>query len=160
MTRALLAFALMVVPAAAAADDRAMRVAFQTDSAIGVSGKFYNHLLGARLDVCAVRASTTCLGAYLGYANLKGQDGRAHSALIAFLIDHRAQVSGVFSIPIRFGSGWLVKNGPFLRASAGLGFRVSERVDLTFDLLAPTLWVTGKQPVYSLDLAGELAVRF
>jgi hypothetical protein len=50
-------------------------------------------------------------------------------------------------------------NGPFARISAGLGLRTGN-IDVTFDLVTPTLWVAGSEPVVSMDLAAEVAFRF
>ncbi len=133
------------------------RLAFQTESAIGASGPFYNHLLGARLDGCF--AEGTCLGAYAGYANLKGRSGRVGNVLSYVMLEHRWPLPSRWFVPLRAATGYLPQNGPFARASAGLGASVGN-VDVTFDLIAPTLWVTGNEPVLSLDLAAEVAFRF
>jgi hypothetical protein len=59
---------------------------------------------------------------------------------------------------MRVATGYLPKNGPFARLSAGLGAR-SGNVDFTFELVAPTLWVTKNEPVLSMDFAAEIAVH-
>ena len=57
-----------------------MRFAVQTEAAIGVyPGDFYNHLAGVRLDL--VFSPHVSFGGYVGYANLKGKDGRANNVL-------------------------------------------------------------------------------
>jgi len=135
----------------------AFRAAIQTEGAVGVSGPFYNQLVGARLDRCFTR--TTCLGGYVAYANLKGQSGRANNVLLAAVAEHRLWLGSTWYIPLRAAAGYLPKNGPFARISAGLGVEVGN-VDVSVDLLAPALWVTGDEPVLSMDFAAEVAVRF
>jgi hypothetical protein len=144
------------VPEVARPPAGAFRLAIQTEGAIGVSGPFYNQLVGARLDRCF--APATCLGGYIAYANLKGQSGRASNVLLYAMVEHRRR-AGLFFIPLRVATGYLPHNGPIARASAGIGIE-SGNIDVTFDLLAPTLWVTGNEPVVSMDLAAEVAVRF
>jgi hypothetical protein len=121
-----------------------------------VSGPFYNHLVGARLDRCA---SNTCLGAYAAYANLKGRAGRASNVLFYALFEHRRPLGALWFVPLRVATGYMPANGPFARISAGLGLRTGD-IDVTFDLVAPTLWITGNEPVVSMDLAAEAALRF
>jgi hypothetical protein len=136
------------------------RLAAQTEAAIGIGGnEFYNHLAGARFDHRFTRR--VALGAYLGYVNLKGKEGRAHNALGYALVEYRIPLgSGPLAIPLRYGIGYLPRNGPFMRTSAGLGISVSDSVDLVLDLVAPTFWVTYDQTVVSMDLAAEFALTF
>jgi hypothetical protein len=133
------------------------RLALQTEGALGVSGPFYNQLVGARLDHCFT--TTTCLGGYGGYANLKGRSGRVSNVLVYAMVEHRRPLGTQWHIPLRAAAGYLPSNGPFARLSAGLSVAIHD-VDLTFDLLAPTLWVTRNDPVLSMDLAVEVDVRF
>jgi hypothetical protein len=144
-------------PAPASAPASAFRIAIQTEGAVGVSGSFYNQLVGARLDRCFT--SATCLGGYVAYANLKGQSGRANNVLFAAAVEHRLWLGAGWYIPLRASVGYLPDNGPFARLSAGVGVEVG-KVDVTLDLLAPALWVTGDDPVFSMDFAAEVAVRF
>ena len=136
------------------------RVALQTEAAFGIGGNdFYNHLAGARLDHRFTRRAA--LGAYVGYANLKGKEGRAHNVLSYALVEYRIPIgSGTFGVPLRYGIGYLPKNGPFMRTSAGIGLAASEQIDLVLDLLAPTVWLTHDEAVVSLDLAAEVALSF
>jgi hypothetical protein len=131
----------------------------QTEGAIGVSGPFYNQLLGARLDRCF--SSTTCAGIYAGYANLKGQSGRANNVLFYAQGEHAFRLGShqTWYLPLRVATGYLPRNGPFARLSAGIAARTGN-IDVTLDLLAPALWVTGNEPVLSLDWAAEIAFRF
>jgi len=145
-------------PARSAPSPQFFRLAVQTESAFGVDpGPFYNHLLGARLDRCVTEK--TCFGGYVGYANLKGQAGRTNNVLMYALLEHRLPLGASWFIPLRVATGYLPKNGPFSRISAGLGVR-SANIEATFELVAPTLWVSGDEPVVSLDLAAEVALRF
>lgn len=140
------------------ADREGYRLAAQTEGAIGLtSPSFYNHLLGARLDY--VFPNDLSLGGYLGYANLKGKDGRASNVLPLLMLEYRlhASRSSRLRIPLRFESGYLPKNGPVLRLSGGVSFPLGETTRLGFDLLAPTFWIVQKRTVVSLDLAAEVS---
>jgi hypothetical protein len=135
------------------------RLALKSESAIGMSGDgFYNHLLGARFD----RRFTPhwAIGLSVAYANLKGKDGRAHNVLPMAELEYRASLSDDWAIPIRFGSGYLPKNGPVVRASAGIGYTFTEDMELALDLIAPMGWVANERVVLSLDLAAELGITF
>jgi hypothetical protein len=135
------------------------RLALKSESAIGMSGDgFYNHLLGARLD----RRFTPhwAIGLSIAYANLKGKDGRAHNVLPMAELEYRAILSDDWAIPIRFGSGYLPKNGPVVRVSAGIGYAIADDMELALDLIAPTGWVANERVVLSLDLAAELGITF
>jgi hypothetical protein len=137
-----------------------VRLAVQTEAAFGVHpGDFYNQLVGARVDLqFSPRVS---VGAYAGYANLKGKDGRAHDLLAYAQVEYLALTPNPFvRIPLRFATGYLPKNGPVVRAATGLAFAVTPKVDIISELLAPTVWVTGDQTVLSMNVSLELAVRF
>jgi hypothetical protein len=133
------------------------RLAFQTESAVGTPGPFFNQLLGIRFDRCFTW--NTCLGAYVGYANLKGQSGRANDGLGYVMVEHRLSLSRTWYLPLRLATGYLPMNGPYTRVSAGLG-ATSGKLDFVFELLAPTLWVSGNEPVLSMDFAAEVAVHW
>ena len=138
-----------------------LRLALQTEGAIGVSGDgFYNHLVGARLDYRFT--SSVAGGVYVAYANLKGKDGRVSNVLPLLSIEYRFGFGETesFGIPVRFASGYLANNGPVLRLSGGLGFRVSDGFEVNFDLVAPTFWSSRDETVVSFDLAAELAFLF
>jgi hypothetical protein len=135
------------------------RLALKTESAFGLSGAgFYNHLLGARID----RRFTPnwALGVSVAYANLKGREGRAHNVLPMAELEYRAILSDEWAIPIRFGSGYLPKNGPVIRASAGISYAVAEDIDLGLDVIAPMAWVTNERSVVSLNAAAEVGITF
>jgi hypothetical protein len=142
---------------------RARRWVFATqlDLAFGASRDFFfNALLGARLDYRIT--PDIRLGAYFGYANLRGKDGRASNLLVLAQVEDRVRVSSGTDVrvPLRLGVGYLPKNGPVVRLAAGIGFPVSNRVELTFDLLAPTFWVIPGRTVISLDVGVEVGYRF
>src|SRR3954463_4126172 len=66
-----------------------LRLAVQTEAAGGgAPGPFYNHLLGGRLD--GRFSPHISLGGYLGYANLKGKDGRVGAALAYAQLEYLA----------------------------------------------------------------------
>lgn len=134
-------------------DEPHWRIAFQTEGAFGVTGPFYNHLAGARLDRCF--SPVVCFGGYVGYVNLKGKDGRVSNVLTYAQIEARPSLGKSFFLPFRFGAGFLPKNGPTLRAAMGLGYRIGN-VDLTIEV-APSYWLTKDLPVLSIDPAIEIA---
>jgi hypothetical protein len=139
-----------------APDDERYRFAVQTEGALGVANHFfYNQLAGVRLD--REFSSAFALGGYLGYANLKGKDGRVSNLLPYVQLEYALHFTGTgFAVPLRFGTGYLPKNGPFIRFAAGARFPVGDSVYLGFDLLAPTVWVVKNSTVVSMDLAAEL----
>jgi hypothetical protein len=151
-------------PAAAAtttppASDRLpMRFAVQTEAAIGVyPGDFYNHLAGVRLDL--VFSPHVSFGGYVGYANLKGKDGRASNVLPYAQVEYMLGPPGGVRFPLRFASGYLPRNGPVVRLSAGFAFPLTPKIDLVTELLVPTIWITRDQMLLSMDLAAELLFR-
>jgi hypothetical protein len=142
---------------------RARRWVFsgRTDFAFGASRDFFfNALVGARIDYRIT--PDIRVGAYLGYANLRGKDGRASNLLMLAQIEDRVRISAStdLRVPLRLGIGYLPQNGPVVRLAAGLGFPLGSRWEMTFDLLAPTFWVLPDRTVVSLDLAAELGYRF
>ncbi len=135
-----------------------LRLALFTESAFGISGDgFYNHLLGGRLDYRFT--PEVFAGGALAYANLKGKEGRVGNVLPLGVLGYRLGLgeSDDVAIPLRFATGYLPKNGPVLRFSAGLGFRLGGTTELSFDLAAPMFWVTRNQVVTSFDLQAELS---
>ena len=113
--------------------------------------------MGARYDYGFTE--DVALGGYLGYANLKGKDGRTSNVLPYAQLEYRihgSQGSG-FRIPLRFGTGYLPKNGPFLRVAAGLSFPLGDTAHLGFDLIAPTFWIVQNSTVVSMDVAAEVS---
>jgi len=136
-------------------------LAVQTDLAFGASRDFFfNALLGARIDYRIT--PDIRLGAYVGYANLRGKDGRANNLLVLAQIEDRIRISSGTDIrvPLRLGIGYLPGNGPVVRLAAGIGFPITNRLEMTFDILAPTFWVIPGRTVVSLNLAVELGYRF
>lgn len=142
---------------------RAMRwvLALQTDSAFGTSSDFfYNHMLGARLDYRIT--PDLRVGFYTGYANLRASDGRAGNILMYAQIEDRVRLTPTsgLRVPLRVGVGYLPFNGPVIRLAAGLAVPLSRRVDLAFDILAPTIWLVPDRTLVSLDLTAEVSIKF
>lgn len=136
-----------------------VRLAIQTEAALGVTpGEFRNHLLGARLDFeFSPRVS---FGGYLGYANLKGKEGRAHDLLAYGQVEYLAgRAESPIRFPLRFASGYLPWNGPVARIAAGVALRISPRTYLVAEPLAPMFWITREQMLLSMNLALELLIR-
>jgi hypothetical protein len=149
-------------PRAARADEPPplpKRLAIQTEGAIGVaSGHFYNQLVGARLD--GSFSPHVSLGGYLGYANVKGKDGRAHAALTYAQVEYLfGEPGATIRFPLRFASGYLFANGPVVRAAGGLDFKLTPKIDLVTELLTPMVWLTNNQTLLSLDLSLEVLIR-
>jgi hypothetical protein len=122
------------------------------EAALGLGGGgFTNALLGARLDWRAT--PTVAVGGYLGYANLKGKDGRAHVLLPYGQIEYRRPLglSRELAWPIRFGSGYLPRNGPMARLGTGLAFALGPRTALVAEV-ASVAWMTHAQMLVSFDL--------
>lgn len=137
-----------------------LRLALSGEAALGVgTGSFTNALLGARLDWRASR--TVAIGGYLGYANLKGKGERAHLLLPYGQVEYRRPLgaSGALAWPIRFGSGYLARNGPMARLGTGLAFALGPHTALVAEL-ASVAWMTHTQLLLSFDLglAVELAL--
>jgi len=147
----------MTPPAAAQPTFAPLRVAVQAEPAWGVSGgTFYNQLVGARLDYRFT--DSLALGPYVGYANLKGHDGRAHNVLSYLALEYRPRLgAGGFRLPLRFATGYLPQNGPVLRLSAGASYALSPTVDIALDAFTPTFWVIRDRTVVSLGGALEIS---
>ncbi|HEX3594824.1 MAG TPA: hypothetical protein VHU80_06980 [Polyangiaceae bacterium] len=135
-----------------------VRLALQTEGAFGLSERFfYNQFAGARLDYGFTR--DFAMGVYVGYANLKGREGRAENVLPYLQLEYRLRFSrdARFWVPLRFGSGFLPKNGPFLRLAAGPSFPLGGSTRLGLDLLAPTFVIVHDRTVVSMDVAAEVS---
>ena len=134
-----------------------VRYAFLTESAFGVGqGAFYNQLTGVRVDYRFT--DRLSLGGYLGYANLKGKDGRAHDVLPYLNLEYRPRLDekGTFGLPLGFGTGYLPNNGPILRLSAGVSYALGPHTDIVLAFLTPTFWVIHDRTVISLGAALEI----
>ena len=163
-----LALSVLAAPAGARAEETGgqlglvslpFRLAVQTEAATGVAtGAFHNQLAGARLDLqFSPRVS---FGGYLGYANLKGKDGRTSNLLTYAEVEYRTGAAGdAVRIPFRFASGYLPRNGPVVRLATGLAFALTPRLDLVTELLAPMFWVTNDQMLLSMNVSLELAFK-
>jgi len=121
-------------------------------------GGFVNRLLGVGLGY--EFAPAVHLTAQLNYVNLKGKGGRDHAVMPTVQGEYRLAVDWgvVHAVPLRFTSGYLPRNGPVVRASAGLLFPLSSKVDLVAELLSPMVWVTNDQTLFSMNVALELVI--
>jgi hypothetical protein len=166
-TRALLAAPSAAPPAspapAATPTDRrdaggVTSLALQTEAAIGVTEEsFYNVLAGGRLDHSFPGGFS--VGAYVGYLNAKGKDGRVSNVLPLLQLEYRIAPGSTtkFRIPVRFGTGYLPDNGPLLRFSAGVSYPLGDSVWLGLDLLAPTVWIVKDSVVLTMNAALEVS---
>lgn len=134
-----------------------LRAALASTSAFGVThDRFFNQLLGARLEYRFT--PRFAFGAAISYANLKGRDGRVHNVLPEATLEYRLALGGErWGVPLRYGLGFLPKNGPTLRLGAGLDFMLSATTSLELVPLEPLVWITRERPEISLD--ATLAVR-
>jgi hypothetical protein len=153
-----------VAPAPAPAPDDSvphpLRLGFTSTSAFGVThAKFFNELLGARLDYRFT--SRFAFGATLAYANLKGKDRRVHEVLPEISTEYRMPLQKEsFGLPLRFALGYLPKNGPTLRIGAGLDFALSDSISLELVPLEPMVWLNRERPEISLNASLALYIAF
>lgn len=154
---------LRIVPISRMAALRPTRrwdLALQTEAAFGTSSDFfYNHLAGLRLGFRITR--NILIGAYYGYANLRGRDNREHNMLSYFQIEHRIRLTqrSDITVPVRFGVGYVPFNGPMFRLAAGLNIPIASRVELGFDLFTPTFWILPDRTTVSLNVGTEVIFR-
>ena len=136
------------------------RVAAFATVALGMpSLAFVNELVGARFELGYTPRFS--LGMGLAYANLKGKDGRASNVLPEASVAYRIPFGdGAFGIPIRFSGGYLANNGPTLRLSSGLDFKLGERIACELALLEPMVWVTRDRPELSLNVGAAVRAVF
>jgi|RhiMethySRZTD1v2_1073278.scaffolds.fasta_scaffold08470_10 hypothetical protein len=136
-----------------------VRYALEAEAAFGVGGgSFYNQLAGVRVDYRFTEQ--LALGGYVGYANLKGKEGRASNVLPYLNLEYRPRLDakGVFGLPLGFGTGYLPDNGPFLRLSAGVSYALSPQTDIVLDFFTPSFWIVHDRTVVSLGAA--LAINY
>lgn len=132
------------------------RWALSETSAFGVThGGFFNQLVGPRADYRF--DGRFAFGASVAYANLKGKSGRAHNVLPELGLEYRiAYLDESLGIPLRFAPGFLPRNGPTLRLSAGLDIALVDRLSLEVMPLETMIWITREQPEVSLNLSAGL----
>jgi len=137
-----------------------LRLSLTSTSAFGVSnGRFFNQLVGSRLDFRFTRRFA--FGGALAYANLKGKDRRAHNVLPEAVLEYRVPLSGEsFGLPLRMGAGFLPRNGPSLRLSAGLDLALGETVSIELIPIEPMVWVNRDRPEVSLNLSAALRMAW
>jgi hypothetical protein len=143
------------------------RLSLNTEGAIGLTSgvnenvsnslpTFYNHLVGPRFDYGF--PNDFAIGLFVGYANLKGKEGRSSSVLPYLQLEYRARVSKTseFRIPLRLAGGYLPRNGPFFRLAAGIEIPLGRGMHLGLDLVAPAIWMVRNRALLSLDVAAEV----
>lgn len=143
------------------------RISLNTEGAVGLTTginestttkepTFYNQVVGPRFDYGF--PNDFAVGAFVGYANLKGMNGRASNVLSYLQLEYRTRVSkkSDFRLPLRFALGYLPNDGPFLRLAGGVNFPLGNGVHLGLDLVAPAFWVIGNRTVLSLDGGAEV----
>jgi hypothetical protein len=140
---------------------RRFSLAIQTEASIGTSqGSFYNHFVGARLDVRILR--DLMVGLYVAYVNLEGREQRADNFFIMIQGEDRIRLaSGLdLTIPLRVGVGYLAFNGPVFRISAGLNYALSENWEIGIDLIAPTFYILADRAAVAFDFSADVQYRF
>ncbi len=139
---------------------RPLRFSLHSTSAFGVThARFFNQLVGGRLDYRVT--SRFAAGVELAYANLKGKEGRTNNVLPEASLEYRVPLSGeAFGLPLRMATGFLPKNGPTLRLSAGLDFAASDSLSFEVDALEPMVWITRERPEVSFNLGLLARVSF
>jgi hypothetical protein len=73
------------------------------------------------------------------------------------MFEYRIDLGSDWAVPLRYATGYLPKNGPVVHGAAGLAIPVGDDLDLTFELIAPTVWITHERTVVSADVGVELA---
>ncbi len=139
---------------------RRFQLTLQTEAVVGTTqGGFYNHLVGARLDVRITRE--LLLGAYVAYGNLQGRDDRVHNLLLLVQGEYRVRpAAGLdLTIPLRVAAGYLPYNGPVIRIAAGLNYAFSEDFEIGIDLVTPTFWILPDEVAVSMDFAIDVTYR-
>jgi len=159
--------AILLLPATALGQSEAeapvaqpLRFSLHSTSAFGVThARFFNQLVGARLDYRVT--SRFAAGLELAYANLKGKQGRTANVLPEAVLEYRVPLDGeAFGLPLRMATGFLPKNGPTLRLTAGIDFAVSDSLSFEVDPLEPMVWITRDRPEVSFDLGLLARVSF
>jgi hypothetical protein len=69
-------------------------------------------------------------------------------------------VGAGWAVPLRFGSGYLPRNGPVVKTAAGVSAPLGDDLELSVELLAPTIWLAKERAVLSLDVSAEIGVTF
>jgi hypothetical protein len=117
---------------------------------------FVNALIGVRADYAVTPAFR--VGIEVAYANLEGDDDRAHSVLGLLQFEGRAALSENWSVPARIGLGHLASNGAVLRIATGVAVKLASRLELVLEV-APTLFSTRDGVYPSVGPGVELAFR-
>ena len=117
---------------------------------------FVNALIGVRADYSITPALR--VGIEIAYANLEGDDDRAHSVLGLLQFEGRAALSENWSVPARIGLGHLASNGAVLRIATGVAVKLASRLELVLEV-APTLFSTRDGVYPSVGPGLELSFR-
>lgn len=146
--------------AAPARDAPPRRAGVHSTTAFGLrGGRFVNQLAGARVDL--VTASRFAVELDLAYVNLEGKDERAHNFLPQLALRYRLPLGGSgFGVPLRFAGGYLPKNGPTARVSAGIDLDVTEALRIELTPLEPMLWVVRERSEPSLAVGANVTFAF
>jgi hypothetical protein len=75
----------------------------------------------------------------------------------AIELELRPALGEGFWLPLRWSTGYLPKNGPFMRLSAGIGHALSSNVAIALDAFVPTFWVIRNRTVTSIGAALEVS---
>lgn len=148
-------------PSGPAPDYLRHKLTLQTEAVFSADeGPFYNHLLGGRYDYHVSRA--TSLGAYAGYANLKGTQRRVHSALLLGQLEYHFFFGSDerYIVPLRAGLGYLFDNGLVGRFATGFYYAVRDDLEVGMDLITPMFWTASNDTVFSMNLALEATLAF
>ncbi len=133
-----------------------LRLGAGAQGAFGLSpGRFSNVLVGVQVEGRFSPALT--IGGHVAYANLPGKDGRVGLALPYGQIEYAigAWAPDRTSVPIRFGAGYLPRNGPVLQLGAGLGRPFAGGIEVTLDA-GPMLWLTHNQMLVSFNVGVQV----
>ncbi len=143
-------------PTGAARYVGAWRLAFQSEGALGISGSgFGNFLTGLRLD--RHFSETLALGLSLDFVSLKGKDGRVGNLLPEARLEYRIPFSDDVAVPLTYGMGYLVNNGPTIHFGGGVDIALSESWSLGLEA-GPMGWFTHDELIWSLNAGVALGV--
>ena len=121
---------------------------------------YTNALFGARFAWFPI--DRLGVSAALQYTNLRGRSGRVHNVLPMIGVESAVDLvpSIALIVPIRAEVGYLPFNGPVIRFSAGLSFRLYQQLRLELDVVQPTIWWVNENASVSLDAGAYLTWTF
>lgn len=118
---------------------------------------FFNALINAR--VAYFPQDRLGFSLTVSYANLRGRQSRVSDVLMMAGVETSVDLipaAHVF-IPLRAEFGYLPRNGPVFRVTAGVGFNLSRRLHAEIDVLSPTLWILPESSPVSLNLGAMIS---